>query len=111
MNRAERRRVSREAASDPVISIKQSEINKIKRDTLNKAVDMAFELMLAIPTMVIHDKYSLLMKKVVDGKSREERFAELCFDLYDSYEKGYVTIEDLRKCLWEEAGMKVKANG
>lgn len=111
MNRAERRRASREAASDPVISIKQSEINKMRRDDLNKAVDTAFELMLAIPVMVIHDKYSLLMKKVVDGKSREERFAELCFELYDAYAKDYVTIEDLRKCLWEEAGMKVKKDG
>lgn len=107
MNRAERRRTLREAASDPVISIKQSEIDKIKTDATLKAVNMAFELMLAIPVMVIHDKFGQLMKK--DG--REERFAELCFDLYDSYEKDYVTIEDLRKCLWEEAGMKVKKNG
>ena len=107
MNRAERRRIQKEAASDPIISMKQSEIYKMKMDAVYQAVDTAFELMLAIPTMVIHDNFGKLMKK----QGREEKFAELCFDLYDSYERGYVTIEDLRKCLWEEGGMKVKKNG
>lgn len=106
MNRAERRRKG--LKSEPVINVKSSDIQNIKNQAAKDAADLAFKLMLAIPVMVLHDKYSLLMKKVVDGKSREERFAELCLDLYDSYEKGYVTLEDLEKCLFEEAGMKIE---
>ena len=90
-------------ASDPMISMKKSDIDKIKMDASKQAADIAFELMLAIPVMIIHDKFGQLMKK--DG--REETFTELCLDLYDSFGRGYVTIEDLRKCLWEEAGVKM----
>lgn len=100
MNRAERRRASREAASDPVISIKRSDLEKVKAE----AVKTTFELLLAIPTMVIHNKFGLLMKK----EGREERFVEFVFDLYNSYEKGSVTIENLRMCLQEEAGIKIE---
>ncbi len=72
------------------------------------AADTAFFLMLAIPVMVIHDKYGKIMRRNVDGKSREERFADLCLDLYDSFNKGYVTLDDLAECLWEEAGIKLE---
>lgn len=102
MNRAERRRLSKDG------NLKSRDIDNIKKQASKKAIDVAFLLMLAIPTMVIHDKYSQLMKKSVNGKSREERFVDLCIDLYDSFEKGYITIEDLHKCLWEEAGVKIE---
>lgn len=102
MNRAERRRASKNN------NLKSSDIDNIKRQASKKAVDVAFLLMLAIPTMVIHDKYSQLMKKTVNGKSREERFVDLCIDLYDSFNKGYVSIEDFHRCLWEEAGVKIE---
>ena len=114
MNRAERRRLDRNKKSEPVFNMKLSDITNIKEQVSNDAADKAFFLMLAIPVMVLHDKYSLLMRREVDGKSREERFADFCLDLYDSFEKGYVTINDLHQCLWEEAGMKierVKGNG
>lgn len=112
MNRAERRRASKKMTSEPVINVKYSDIKNMKRQASEEAANLAFLLMLAIPVMVLHDKYSLLMKKVVNGKSREERFAELCLDLYDSFEKGYVTVDDLHKCLWDEAGIKLeRGNG
>jgi hypothetical protein len=113
MNRAERRRLGK-STSEPVFNMKSSDITNIKKQATRDAADTAFLLMLAIPVMVLHDKYSLLMKREVDGKSREERFADLCLDLYDSFEKGYVTMDDLHQCLWEEAGIKierVKDNG
>lgn len=47
------------------------------------------------------------MRRDVEGKSRAERFADLCIDLYDSFDKGYVTLYDLADCLWEEAGIKL----
>lgn len=107
MNRAERRRHKKKDDHEPIINLKSSDIKRIKEQAACSAIDTSFLLMLAIPTMVIHDKYSLLMKREVDGKSREERFTDLCLDLYDSFEKGYVTLDDLSKCLYEETGIKM----
>lgn len=70
----------------------------------NEAVSRLFEELIAIPVMVIHDHFGELMKK--DG--REERFAEMCLELYDTVEKGYVTPAELRQCLFEEAGVRFR---
>lgn len=104
MNRAERRRLG--AKKESVINIKASDVENIKRKATNDAVNIAFFMMLAIPVMILHDKYSQITRKEVDGKKREERFTDMCMDLYNSVEKGYVSINDLSKCLWEEAGVK-----
>ena len=106
MNREERRKLAKQGVkvkSDPVINLKSSDIEAMKIEATKKAADTAFFLSLAIPVMIIHDKFGQLMKK--DG--REQRFTELCLDLYDSYLKGYVDIEDLHKCLELETGIKV----
>lgn len=110
MNRAERRRREKQGLpvqKEPVINVKASDIQAIKQQATTNAADTAFLLMLAIPVMVIHDKYPQLMRREVDGKPRAERFADLCLDLYDSFNKGYVTLDDLANCLWEEAGIKL----
>lgn len=107
MNRKQWRQQGQAIVKDPVYNLKASEIKAIKEETARKATDTAFFLMLAIPVMIIHDKYPLLMKKTVDGKSREERFADLCIDLYDTFDKGYLTLDELAECLWEEAGIKL----
>ena len=75
---------------------------------IKEAIDTAFILMLGLPVMIIHDKYPQLMKKVVDGKGREERFTDLLLDLYDSVNKGYVSFEDLKDCLKEECGIEIE---
>ena len=107
MNRAERRRTGKKG-HEPVINIKTSDINQIKENAIMEASNKAFFLMLAIPVMVIHDKYPQLMRRDVEGKSRAERFANLCIDLYDSFDRGYITLEDFHQCLWEEAGIKIE---
>lgn len=111
MNRAERRKKQKQGlptVKEPILNIKASDIQQIKKQAVDTAADTAFFLMLAIPVMVIHDKYPQIMRRTVDGKPREERFADLCIDLYDSFNKGYVAIEDLQNCLWEEAGVKIE---
>ena len=42
----------------------------------------------------------------IHRKGREERLADMILDLYDSYSRGYVTLDELEDCLWEEAGIK-----
>lgn len=56
--------------------------------------------MLGLPLMVLHDKWGF-------GKVRGERFIEQVLDLYDSFEKGYLSLEDIHYCLWEEGGIKL----
>lgn len=94
-----------------MVTLPISEINRIKREATESASHKAFELMLAIPVMVLRDKYGQLNKLEIDGKSRGERFADYCLDLYDSFNKGLVSMEDLHECLWEEAGIKLQKKG
>ena len=106
MNRAERRK-SGIKESVKTYTLNKSQIKRLKDDSVKEAIDTAFILMLGLPVMIIHDKYPQLMKKVVDGKGREERFTDLLLDLYDSVDKGYVSFEDLKDCLKEECGIDI----
>ena len=107
MNRAERRKYGIKE-SQPDETLNKSQIKRLKDDSVKEAIDTAFILMLGLPVMIIHDKYPQLMKKVVDGKGREERFTDLLLDLYDSVDKGYVSFEDLKDCLKEECGIEIE---
>lgn len=103
MNRQERRRMGIKK-KDPMISIKQSDIDAMKEEATAKGCKLAFTLMLVLPAMVIHDHYGELMKK--DG--RLERFVDMCMEEYKCYEEGYVTLEDMAKILEDEAGVEIK---
>lgn len=109
MNRQQRRQ-AKIKEKEPVINIKASDVAAIKSDAAAKAADTAFVLMLGIPAMVIHDKYPKLMKRMEDGKPRVERFTDMCLELYDSFEKGYLTLDDIQECLKEEAGITITRN-
>lgn len=107
MNRAERRRLAKQGISvkkEAVINIKQSDIDQMKIDTAEQAAEKAFFLMLAIPTMVIHDHFGDLMKK----EGREQKFVKWCLNTYECYGQGLVSLEDLQKCLYEEAGLRME---
>ena len=103
MNRQERRRLGVKK-KDPMISIKQSDIDRMKEEAAEKGCKMAFNLMLAVPAMVIHDHYGELMKK----NGRVERFIDLCMNTYRCYEEGYVTLKELAQILKDEAGVEIK---
>lgn len=101
MNRPERRRLGIKR-KDPMVSIKQSDIDRMKEEATEKGCKMAFNLMLAVPAMVIHDKFGSLMKK----EGRVEKFVDLCMEEYKCYEEGYITLEELAKCLKDEANIE-----
>lgn len=103
MNRAERRAKGIKGKK-PTYNLSESQILKIKQDATSKGCDLAFGLMLAIPVMVIHDKYPKLMRK----QGREETFANECLELYELYKQGYVSLDDLAQCLFEETGMSLE---
>ena len=103
MNRQERRRLGIKR-KDPMVSIKQSDIDRMKEEATEKGCKFAFGLMLAIPVMVIHDKFGSLMKK----EGRVEKFVDLCMEEYKCYEEGYVRLDEMAKILKEEAWVEIE---
>ena len=103
MNRRERRQAGIKR-TEPVYNLRACDIAAMKADAYEKGVRKSFFLMLAIPCMILHDKFGQIMKK----EGRELRFAEECMKLYKLQEQGYVDIKDLHDCLKEETGLVVE---
>lgn len=104
MNRAERRRMQKQGLpvkKEPVINVKAADVQQIKKQATVEAADRAFLLMFGLPLLVLHDKWGF-------GKVRGERFIEQVLDLYDSFEKGYISLDDIHQVLWEEGGIKIQ---
>lgn len=99
MNRAQRRAVG--APKEPTYTLTRSQIQDMKQQCTNQAADLAFKLMLCIPAIVIHEKFGKLMKK----DSRVETFVDFVLEVYDNYNKGMITIEELEARLKEETGI------
>lgn len=86
---------------EPVINIKAADIQNIKKQATNKAVDTAFTAMLAIPMLVMRDKYGF-------GKKRLEKFMDEVFEVYNSFNNDYLTLDDMRQALKDEVGFTIK---
>ena len=119
MNRAERRRAEKQATKaktvtynytkeqlDALVKAKvKEEVANIKKQATEDAVDVAVTLMLALPLEVlIGDGYW-----AKSAKRRIPRFIEDVLDIYDSWQKGVFTLEELREDLWKYAGVKLEA--
>lgn len=85
----------------PTYNFTLEQIEEIKRKSVRDAVQALIELTLGLPVMVLHDKHGW-------RKIRNERFVDDVMKLYSSYEEGYLTLEDVRDALWEEAGVRIK---
>ncbi len=110
MNRKERRRRQKQGLpvkKEATLNVKASDIQSMKQSVTAEAMDTAFVLMLAIPTMVIHDNYSKITRRVVDGKPREERFTDMCLDIYKDFQNGKYTTGDFIQKLKEYAGVTI----
>lgn len=98
--------MGKEVPAEASIRMKKKDIEGIKAQATKEASKTAFLLMLAIPAMVIHNHFGKLIKKEVNGKSRIERFTDLCIDLYKDYQKNDVIFEELHEFLNKETGIK-----
>lgn len=101
MGRSERRRAEREQRkAQKTYNITQGQLGKIKKQATDEAIEIAFILMLGLPLMALRDKFSF-------GKIRLERFSDAVLDLYESFYDGYFTLDDIRKTIYEETGVKI----
>ena len=107
MNRAERRKLGVKN-KEAVINIKRADIEQIKKDARDEALEIAFKLMLAIPVKVLSENYGKITKLNVDGKSREERFTDLCLKIWDDFNADKVSINDLQDILTDKCGIQFK---
>ena len=107
MNRAERRKLGVKN-KESVFTMKKSDIEQIKRDATHQSMEIAFKLMLAIPVKVLSENFGKITKLNVAGKSREERFADLCLDLWHDFNADKVSLTDLEKSLNDLTGIEIK---
>lgn len=91
MNRAElRRQAKQKTKKEKVYTLTQGQIDKIKADAVNEAVDVSFALMLAVPTNVLARCY---WEK--SANKRIPNFLEECLSLYESIGTGTVLVSEL----------------
>ena len=101
MNRAERRRLKRNQEScNATYTLRNEDVTRIKQDAAQEAIDKAFVLMLGLPMIVLHDKYGW-------GKKRLYDFIDHVLEQYDSFNKNFITLDDLWNTIEKETGVKL----
>ena len=109
MNRAERRREMREQERKEVTRVMTiAQIQQMKKDMADLIADELLMKVVGIAALIIHDKFGMLMKKEVEGKSREERFIDEWEKQYKLFEAGRMTLEDIQEVLRDECGITMK---
>lgn len=115
MNRAERRKagkkdkvatynLTKEQLDTHIKAGVKAEVETIRKQARDEAVDIAITLMLALPLKALKDKYW-----VKTAKRRLPKFLDNVLSLYDSWNNGKITIEELREDLWNYGGIKLEA--
>lgn len=101
MNRAERRRLAKaEQKKTATLNLTAEQFEAFKQEQTRKTTYTSLILMLGIPLMVLRDKHGF-------GKKRLENFIEDSIELLDSFDKGYITFDDLQDTIYEETGVRV----
>lgn len=65
-----------------------------------ETIELATKYSMAVPLMALRDEFGF-------GQKRLLQFYESFMDLYDSIEKGYLTIEDIVKTINEETDIEI----
>lgn len=74
---------------------------KAFEDGEKSAIDRASKWSMFAPMMVLRDYFGF-------GGQRLKKFYENLIDMYDSIDKDYLDLEDIRKTLREEAGIDLE---
>ena len=120
MNRAERRRLQKEAikAKTKTYTLTQEQLHNAVRDGMKKelhrvrmeateeAVNVAITLLLSLPLEVLKEHY---WKKTY--KRKFPKFTEQVLELYKSWQNGEVDIDKLKADIEELSGIKIERGG
>ena len=91
--------VNEERKKTPTYNMTLKQIEELKRQAALDAVSELMTLTLGFPAMVLHDKHGWREAELND-------FIDDVSGLFESYEKGYITLEDCVNTLKEEANIK-----
>ena len=82
----------------------EAERQKAFKDGFIKGKDDSFDLMIALPMIILRDKYGF-------GAVRLERFIEQMIDVFEAVYDGYVSFSDLLETLKDETGIDIRKLG
>lgn len=106
MSRAEYRRMKKAKNAGKATYVLTSEqIDRIKKEVTDEAINTAMVLLLTIPMEVLMDHY---WKKTYPKKIPE--FTNYVLGYYKMWQDGELDLNDLRKDLWEYGGVRLEKN-
>lgn len=79
------------------------ELDRVKQEAMDNAVNTAMVLMLTLPLEVLMDHY---WKKTYAKKIPE--FTELVLDYYTKWQNGELDMDKLKEDLWEYGGVRLE---
>lgn len=85
----------------PTYNLTVEQIDAIKKNAIHDAVEAAWVLMLGLPVMALTDKHGFTAEQV-------DQLVDDILDLHDSFEKGYLTLDDIHTTLKEEHGLVIR---
>lgn len=101
MNRAERRKQKNAVPAKPkTYVLTEDQIIQLKREAVNEASRKAFLMLMAIPIMVLHDKFGF-------GRTRLKRFMEYAMVWFDSVYDNETRLMEIVEIAREECGVNV----
>ena len=105
MNRAERRRMQKKQnKKEPVYNISQQNLNKIKQNATDEAVNIATILMMSLPIKVLKEHYKW------GNKQRLPEFAELLCDAYQEFVESGRDVKQEIEFIYQQTGIKFMKN-
>ena len=105
LTRQQKRKLERDAKKkNKVLQMTAGQIQQLKNDIAEDTAFKALILMLGIPLMVLRDKYGF-------GQIRLTKFIKECISLYDSFDKGYLSLDDMHAAIKDETGINVTEMG
>ncbi len=104
MGRAEIRRQQKNLQKkQKVYTLTQTQIDKIRADAMEEAVNQAMVLMLTLPLEVLITDYW-----TKTAYRRGQEFIQKVLDLYHKWEAGEISMDDFKNDLWEYGGIKLE---
>lgn len=100
MNRAQRRAAG-VTTREPTYMLNRAQVEKIKEDATREAISRAFILFMGLSLNALRDEFGW-------GAVRLTRFSDKVLDLYDSFNAGYITLDDCLNVIKDETGVDFK---